>query len=316
MDDLSKEELEQLLGVFRDQSLQILEDMDQELLTLESGGVTDEAMARLRRAAHTIKGDSACIGLDGITEVAHKIEDVFDAVLNGHIGFEAKAVDLILNALDAFREAISGDTVTDVSTDTRARLIQSLELLAEGAVGQPESVHTQPSGAAAEALVDSADGYNKNRREYVRVEAAKIDALMNLAGEMVIARSIINQFAPELEQALPRNDMIGRFSSASAQMGKLIAELQKSVLKIRMVTIDNVFRRFVRPMRELASEGGKQVRLETTGNETELDRAFVDLLYEPILHLLRNAVDHGIETVEDRIDAGKPESGTIRMSAY
>src|SRR5215475_14946823 len=85
MDDLSKEELEQLLGVFRDQSLLILEEMDQELLTLESAGVTDEAMARLRRAAHTIKGDSACIGLDGVTEVAHQLEDVFDAILNGQM---------------------------------------------------------------------------------------------------------------------------------------------------------------------------------------------------------------------------------------
>jgi two-component system, chemotaxis family, sensor kinase CheA len=316
MDDLSREELEQLMWVFRDQSLQILEEMGHDLLKLEASNSDADAMSRLRRAAHTIKGDSACIGLDGITEIAHKIEDCFDAVLNGHIGFEARAVDLILSALDAFREAISGDSVSDVSADTRARLIQSLELLAEGTLGQPESVQSQAQGAATEALVDGGDGYNTIRREYVRVEATKIDALMNLAGEMVIARSVINQFAPELEQALPRNDMIGRFSSASAQMGKLIAELQKSVLKIRMVTIDNVFRRFARPMRELASEGGKQVKLETTGNETELDRAFVDLLYEPILHLLRNAVDHGIETVEDRVAAGKAEVGTIKMSAY
>src|SRR5215471_11666273 len=134
MDDLSREELEQLMWVFRDQSLQILDEMGHDLLKLEASNSDADAMSRLRRAAHTIKGDSACIGLDGITEIAHKIEDVFDAVLNGHIGFEAKAVDLILNSLDAFREAISGDVVSDVSADTRARLIQSLELLAEGTV--------------------------------------------------------------------------------------------------------------------------------------------------------------------------------------
>ncbi len=99
-------------------------------------------------------------------------------------------------------------------------------------------------------------------------------------------------------------------------MGKLIAELQKSVLKMRMVTIDHVFRRFGRPMRELAAQRGKQVELQTAGGETELDRALVDILYEPLLHLLRNAVDHGIETIGDRLDAGKPEAGRISMRAY
>src|SRR5262249_58939547 len=137
------------------------------------------------------------------------------------------------------------------------------------------------------------------RRDYVRVDAAKIDALLNLAGEMVIARSVINQIGPRLEEALPKSDLTDKFNSSSAQMGKLIAELQKSVLKMRMVTIDQVFRRFARPMRELASELGKEVNLQISGGETELDRALVDIVSEPLLHLLRNAVDHGLETKEE-----------------
>src|SRR5262245_53063848 len=136
MDDLSKEELEQLMWVFRDQSLQILEEMGHDLLRLEASNTDADAMSRLRRAAHTIKGDSACIGLDGITSIAHKIEDVFDAVLNGQIAFEARAVDLILRSLDAFKEAISGDEVADVADDLKAWLIDSLENMAGGAVSE------------------------------------------------------------------------------------------------------------------------------------------------------------------------------------
>jgi two-component system chemotaxis sensor kinase CheA len=113
---------------------------------------------------------------------------------------------------------------------------------------------------------------------------------------MVIARSMMNQLGPEIESAMELTDMVDKFSGASNQMGKLIAELQKSVLKMRMVTIDHVFRRFARPMRELASELDKEVSLQITGGETELDRALVDIVSEPLLHLLRNAVDHGLET--------------------
>jgi two-component system chemotaxis sensor kinase CheA len=126
----------------------------------------------------------------------------------------------------------------------------------------------------------------------------------------------MNQVAPDLERAFPKNELVTRFSGASLQLGKLIAELQKGVLKMRMVTIDNVFRRFARPMRELAAERGKLAELHISGGDTELDRTLVDLIYEPLLHLLRNAVDHGLETPDEREAAGKPRVGRIRMRAY
>src|SRR5262249_7653344 len=135
----------------------------------------------------------------------------------------------------------------------------------------------------------------KQRRGFVRVEASKIDTLLNLAGEMVIARSVMSQLRPEIESVMDVTDMIDRVNVASNQMGRLIAELQKSVLKMRMVTIDHVFRRFARPMREMATDLGKEVDLQISGGETELDRALVDIISEPLLHLLRNAVDHGLE---------------------
>lgn len=321
MEELSKEELEQLLEVYREQSVRLLDEMGNDLLALEAGAIDAEIMTRLRRAAHTIKGDSACVGFEGVTEVAHRIEDVFDAVLNGNVTLETRVVDLVLLSLDALRAVLGGEEVTDLGKRTVAQLLAGLRRVG--------TESTSPAGYWKERLSTTAAGESetpvlpaaieqgaRRRREFVRVDSSKLDALMNLAGEMVIARSVLNQPGLELSGALATNELAGSFSDAIAQMGKLISELQKSVLKMRMVTIDNVFKRFARPMRELASARGKQVELEYGGGKTELDRALVDLLYEPLLHLLRNAVDHGLETTDERISQGKPASGLITLRAY
>ena len=321
MDDFTREELDQLFAVFRDQSLTILDEMSQDLLLLESKGSDEEAMVRLRRAAHTIKGDSACIGLDGVTELAHRIEDILDRVLNGEASFDRETVDLFLESLDTIHAAIGGDEIGDVPDDVLQGLVNRISAGAGISIAEtsPEVQDESEAPGSAESEDQaraSKDPGRKSNREYVRVEAARIDTLLNLAGEMVIARSILNELGPQFELALPKNDLVPRFGGVNLQIGKLIAELQKSVLKMRMVTIDNVFRRFGRPMRELAAERGKEVELQVRGGETELDRTLVDLLYEPLLHLLRNAVDHGIETKAGRERAGKPLTGKITLRAY
>lgn len=320
MDDLTRAEMDQLIAVFRDQSLQILDEMGNDLLALETGKADAEAMTRLRRGAHTIKGDSACVDLLSVTRIAHKIEDVFEAVLCGHIKFDRRSVNVILKSLDAVRAAIGSAEVVDIATSAADKLVEELAAI-EGlgnaglSSSSPATAETGQKEAVGQPRADNALT-SRPRRGFVRVEAEKIDTLLNLAGEMVIARSVIGQLGPELELTFRRSEVFERFDGANNQMGRLIADLQKSVLKMRMVTIDQVFRRFGRPMRELATQRGKEVELHTSGGETELDRALVDILYEPLLHLLRNAVDHGIETVDERRISGKPDAGQISMRAY
>ena len=323
MEDLSREELEQLFAVFRDQSLEILDEMSEDLLGLESLDGSEETLARLRRGAHTIKGDSACVGLEGVMEVAHRIEDAIESVAGGASGLNRHAVDFILHALDEIRAAIGGGAVEDISAEALDALLGRLDEVAGGrdvrdvaGVRGAGDKGRQSGGQEGLAEPEPAGARRKAKREYVRVEARKIDSLLNLAGEMVIARSVISQVGMELDHALPRSELSDRFSGVSAQMANLIAELQKSVLKMRMVTIDQVFKRFIRPMRELAEERGKKIEFEIRGGETELDRALVDLLYEPLLHLLRNAIDHGIETAAERLDMDKPEAGRVALAAY
>jgi two-component system chemotaxis sensor kinase CheA len=317
MDEFGKEEMEQLIAVFRHQSLEILDEMNQDLLALESRGADEETIERLRRAAHTIKGDSACVDLEGVTEVAHRIEDLISRVVAGKMEFEPALVDLVLDSLDSIRAAITQEELADIPKNDVERLCYQLAqyeaATKDGAAVESKTALTRTDEEEARKLED---GASHRKQDYVRVEASRIDALLNLAGEMVVARSMMNQIGSELEDVMPSSDQLTRFSGATMQMGKLIAELQKSVLKMRMVAISNVFKRFARPMRELAQESGKQVEFITLGGETELDRTLVDLIYEPLLHLLRNSVDHGLETPQEREAAGKPAAGSILLSAY
>src|SRR5262245_26095471 len=131
MDDLSKEELDQLLGVFREQALTVLEDMSQDILTLEHNNADAEAMARLRRSAHTIKGDSACIGLDGITELSHRMEDLIEGVRENRLSIDASLVNVLLQALDEMRSAIGADVVTDVSPGALERVLDAIAQIEE-----------------------------------------------------------------------------------------------------------------------------------------------------------------------------------------
>ena len=333
-DDFSQEELNTLLTMFREQSLQILDEMTQDLFTLESKGTDVESLARLRRGAHTIKGDSTCVGLDGVTAVTHKLEDFINTLVGDGLKFDNRSVDVILEGMDEIRAALEGEKLEDIPADKVQRVISRIAEAArdvadevtqdveEGAVepslveGATEAGEANELSVFEEDVLVPKEALKKANRDFMRIEASKIDALLNLAGEMVIARSVISQIEPELETVLHRNELVDKFGRARAQMDKLIAELHKSVLKIRMVTIDHVFKRFSRPMRELASEHGKQIELEMSGGETELDRALVDLVYEPMLHLLRNAIDHGIETADERVKAGKAEIGKLSLHAY
>ena len=150
----------------------------------------------------------------------------------------------------------------------------------------------------------------------LRVDAERIDAVLNLVGELIIGKSMLHQAISELDKRHGRDTLHGRFSDAMAFQARVLNDLQKSVMKIRMVPVEQLFRRFPRVVRDVAKTSGKQVELLTTGEDTDLDKSILDSLAEPLAHLVRNAVDHGIETPEERVAAGKPASGTIRLNAY
>jgi two-component system chemotaxis sensor kinase CheA len=175
------------------------------------------------------------------------------------------------------------------------------------------------SASTPAAIVTPAEqpGANFSQLEnLLRVDAERIDAVLNLVGELIIAKSMLHQTVAEFDKRFPKDPLKMRFADAMAFQARVLNDLQKSVMKIRMVPVEHLFRRFPRVVRDVAKSCGKDVNLVITGQDTDLDKSILDMLAEPLAHLVRNSVDHGIELPEERLQAGKAAQGTVRLAAY
>jgi two-component system chemotaxis sensor kinase CheA len=150
----------------------------------------------------------------------------------------------------------------------------------------------------------------------LRVDAERIDTVLNLVGELIIGKSMLQQALNEFAARYPKEAMRGRFADAMAFQSRVLNDLQRSVMKVRMVPVEQLFRRFPRMVRDVAKQCGKQVELVLNGQDTALDKSLLDAIAEPLTHLVRNAIGHGIESEEERTRSGKPARGTIRLEAY
>jgi two-component system, chemotaxis family, sensor kinase CheA len=171
--------------------------------------------------------------------------------------------------------------------------------------GGPET-STSTSASAATTVVEST----------LRVDSARIDAVMNLVGELIIGKSMLNRTLIEFDRRHARDPLRAKLFDAVAFQSRVLDELHKCVLKIRMVPVEQLFRRFPRVVRDVAKHCSKDVALEVSGQNTDLDKSILDALAEPLMHVVRNAVDHGIEHAEERIANGKPARGTIFLNSY
>jgi two-component system chemotaxis sensor kinase CheA len=150
----------------------------------------------------------------------------------------------------------------------------------------------------------------------LRVDAERIDSVLNLVGELILAKSMLQQTLLEFGERFPKDALRGKFADAMAFQGRVLNDLQHSVMKIRMVPVDQLFRRFPRIVRDVGRQSGKEVELVVRGGQTDLDKSILDAIAEPLTHLVRNAIGHGIESTEERVRAGKPAKGTLRLGAY
>jgi two-component system, chemotaxis family, sensor kinase CheA len=150
----------------------------------------------------------------------------------------------------------------------------------------------------------------------LRVDAERIDSVLNLVGELIIGKSMLQQALNEFSKLYPKDALHGRFADAMAFQARVLNDLQRSVMKIRMVPVEQLFRRFPRMVRDVARQCGKDVDLVLNGQETDLDKSILDAIAEPLTHLVRNAIGHGLESAEERQQAGKPAKGTLRLGAY
>ena len=150
---------------------------------------------------------------------------------------------------------------------------------------------------------------------FLKIEPERVDRIMNLVGELVIGRSMLSQLTSEVNN-LGTDSIAMRLENLNSSFERTLSDLQRSVMKVRMLPVDLIFRRFPRIVRDLSAEKGKSVRLKIQGENTELDKGIVDVIGEPLLHIVRNAIDHGIETPEERKASGKPEEGLLSLKAF
>jgi len=286
--------------LFLTESREYLSEMNTALLELERGR-SDAAVARLFRAVHTMKGMGAAMGYTAVGELSHELETLLDKVRSGSIVTPA-IMDTLFAGVDALEQAVdlaTGPTpqpldVRDIVTRIREAGDQlSRSFTAEFAI--PKSEKTEPSRQA------------QKPPRHIRIDSRRLDTLMNVVGELVIARDHIAQIAERLgDEALVE---------ATRHASQIVSTLQNEIMTSRMVPVWQVFERFPRVVRDTARSLGKEVEFKIEGKEIELDRSMLDEMGEPVLHLLRNSLDHGIELPADRVAAGKPRVATLILTA-
>jgi two-component system chemotaxis sensor kinase CheA len=236
-----------------------------------------------------------------------------------------KRMDLLLASEKSVEQLAAKCRIPSVISDVSAELIKAAApQTRKAAAAEPvdDKTTADPSPANATESGEEHGGTAKaamapaHAENILRVDAERIDNVLNLVGELIIGRSMLQQAFTEFARHVPKEALRGRFSDAMAFQSRVLSDLQRSVMKIRMVPVEQLFRRFPRMVRDVAKQCGKDVELVMSGQDTDLDKSLLDVIAEPLTHLVRNAVSHGIESAEERARAGKPVRGTIRLTSY
>jgi two-component system chemotaxis sensor kinase CheA len=338
----------ELLTEFHAESLELLQLIEQGVLVLEQQPKDAATLNAIFRAFHTFKGGAGFLHLDAMRDLAHDLESLLDAARRSELEVNSAIIDLILAGADALKQFTreiggqlqgvnAGQPIIVPSRALRQRVRAALgggplppaipapagpgngdipaarsnrdqepaapsprEPVATGSGSSAQ--HSDPARSEATAKTEAAAGF-------VKLDTRKLDSLVDLVGELVIAQSMVVQ-DPDVQRSPSRH-----LARCLRQLGRITTELQRTAMSLRMVPIRPSFQKLTRLVRDLAAQQQKQVQLLVEGEETELDRNIVEQLSDPLVHMIRNAVDHGIEPPASRVAKGKPALGTIRLSA-
>jgi two-component system chemotaxis sensor kinase CheA len=286
-----------------------LSNIERDLLVLEQAPEDTESIHSLFRSFHTIKGLTAIAGVEMAREVAHQAENILDQVRGGRRRIDAALVDLALASADYLGEVASAAEQWELGAPVAAPegAEPLLDQLYAAFENQPAATAVAPSTETPKR--SAARAKTGQSGSAVKVETAKLDQLVDLVGELVIAQSLV-QLDPHIGTiAEPRT------TKNLGQLARITTELQKTAMSLRVVPVGLAFRRMTRVFRDLVRESGKDAVLELSGEDAELDRTIVEQLADPLMHMVRNSVDHGLEPPSARVAAGKPAQGKVRLSA-
>lgn len=332
-----------LLEEFLEEAADHLGGAEESLLALEADPDDKEAVNVVFRAFHTIKGVAGFLDLAPVVEVAHHAETLLARVRDGDVRFEAHVTDLTLQAADLLkalfagiraalegkgdgglpprwsqvmgalkdplRHGVGGGSApvrpeTDAPPATAAPAPE-----AEAAAGSAAAPAASRGSGGASGDVGPAGSSAPSQDASVRVRTERLDRLVDLVGELVIAQSMVVQDSTVVGAG-------GELATKVARASKILRDLQDLSTSMRMVPLKPAFLKVSRVVRDVSRRSGKQVEFVQLGEDTEIDRSMVDILADPLIHMVRNSVDHGIESAAERRAAGKPENGTVQLKAY
>jgi two-component system, chemotaxis family, sensor kinase CheA len=297
-----------VLASFLVESEEGLDAMEQALVQMESNPSDLELLHTIFRVAHSIKGNATSLELPELAGFAHVVEDLLDVFREQQALPGPDLISLLLKAVDELRAMVSAAqsgpvALTQDQRALRKEIAKEVEKRSKRVVTTSGAREETGSGAKLDSLP------NPNHRT-LRADVDKLDHMLNLTGEIVIAQGRLRQMIEKLggEQGRAILEM-------HREAERLYMDLQSEVMSIRMVPVGPLFRQFVRSVRDLAKGHGKMARLEVTGGDVEVDTTVLEQLKDPLVHLLRNAVDHGLEKPEAREQKGKNACGVIKLSA-
>ena len=299
---------------------ELMENLDEQILALEQNPEDKEIINEIFRSAHTLKGAAGMFAFLAMERIMHRMENYFDQIAKGKQTVTSDAIDVILQSMDILKTLLNGIKNGSPSGVKTAPMVEVLNQLCAGQLKSGKTKAASPSAgnAAQEEPAKAAGGGNKAQKvtqSTIRVDLQRLDALVNLVGELVIDRTRFSSIEEQLRTKGPSQKIAGNMTETVQLFGRHMNEIQDIIMKVRMVPIGNAFSKFSRVVRDLAKSLEKEIDLITDGEQTELDKTIVEQIGDPLIHLIRNSVDHGVEDPATRVANGKKSRGTILLSA-
>jgi len=335
--DLPSDEMDEIIGEFVVESEESLESLDQMFVALEKDPGNTDLLNEIFRCAHTIKGAAGFLGFAALVDVAHVTEDVLNKLRKGELKATAEVMDAVLKAMDIIKDMLR--SIKNTRKEGASPSIEFMQRILEGHAkaardkgeeekpvpevkasaqgnekAEPPAVQEQED-KKEEGDKKKATPAHREREHNIRVDIVKLDDVLNLVGELVLSRNRLMRLGTQLGDTSVEEEIVAHTEEAIGQLDLVTADLQLAVMKMRMQPIAKVFNKFPRMVRDLARQSNKEIDLELVGEDTELDKTVIEEIGDPLIHLIRNSVDHGIEDPEERASAGKPACGTISLSA-
>lgn len=306
------DEMEEILAEFILESRESLDRMDSLFVGLETK-YDRETIDEIFRGMHTLKGAGGFLGFRAVVEVAHAAESILKKLRDGEIRITKELTDMLLKSVDTLRLLIDHIEAKDGVEEDVSQVVSGLNDALNRV--KSDSFIEGPSETIQE--VQSSGSFEKREGiQTLRVDVDRIDKVMNLTGEAVLIRNRLLNIANHFERRYSDEPLVKGLLETVSFLDLVTSDMQLAVMRMRMQPIKRVFGKFPRLVRDISGSLKKAVDLRISGEDTEVDRSVIEHIDDPLVHIMRNAIDHGIETPEERRAKGKPERGTISISAF